>query len=90
MLGVSEDNLYPQQRIELAPGEALIALSGGARDALYPPQQERGMDAVAAVLNDQRCHSADELLETICRLIDTYPGVHAASDRCIVAVRRGE
>jgi sigma-B regulation protein RsbU (phosphoserine phosphatase) len=89
VLGAFEEIRLEEQRLDLAPGDALILYTDGVTEALNGDGEEFGEDRLAAVIAASRDASADETIGAICGALAAFTGgAEPADDVTVVVVRR--
>ncbi len=89
VLGAFEDIVLEEQRLDLAPGDALILYTDGVTEALNGEGEEFGEDRLRAVIAANVGASADETIGAICGALAAFTGgAEPADDVTVVVVRR--
>jgi sigma-B regulation protein RsbU (phosphoserine phosphatase) len=91
VLGLFENVIYEAGRVELRPGDTLLAYSDGVSETWSPDGEEYGEERLCALAREKRDMDASELQEAILRDIETFEeGAAPTDDRTLVVLRRLE
>lgn len=88
LLGADPDASFKLKRGKLRHGELLLVFSQGVRAALRKIDSASAEEAIATALGDIRDRGAEEIVERIRDLVDTYGPTRADADRTVLVVRR--
>ncbi len=77
-----------RQRLDLAPGDALILYTDGVTEALNGEGEMFGEDRLRAVITVSLGGSADEMIGAICGALAAFTGGAEPADDVTVVVRR--
>lgn len=89
LLGMSADALYRRGRVELGPGDIVLAYSDGVIEARNDDDQDFGCERLEAHLRGARRGSADMLLFSVLAALQDFAAPHAlADDTSLVVIRQ--
>jgi sigma-B regulation protein RsbU (phosphoserine phosphatase) len=89
VLGLFENVTYEAGRVELRPGDTLLAYSDGVSETWSPEGEEYGEERLSALARERRGIDAASLQEAILRDIETFEaGAAPTDDRTLVVLRR--
>jgi serine phosphatase RsbU (regulator of sigma subunit)/pSer/pThr/pTyr-binding forkhead associated (FHA) protein len=89
VLGLFEGVPYEAGRVEMRPGDTLLAYSDGVTETWSPEGDEFGEDKLSALAVDSRGLEAQALQDEILREIERFEaGARATDDRTLVVLRR--
>ena len=90
VLGAFEDIVLEEQRLDLAPGDALILYTDGVTEALNGEGEMFGEERLWDVIAGSQDGNADETIGAICGALAAFTGgAEPADDVTVVVVRRG-
>jgi sigma-B regulation protein RsbU (phosphoserine phosphatase) len=88
-LGILEDATFIQSSIQLAPGDQLLIFSDGVNESMSTIYEELGLDAIAALFENNPSASAQVSVERVLAAINTHAkGAEQSDDITCVALRR--
>jgi serine phosphatase RsbU (regulator of sigma subunit)/pSer/pThr/pTyr-binding forkhead associated (FHA) protein len=89
VLGLFEGVPYEAGRVEMRPGDTLLAYSDGVTETWSPEGDEFGEEKLSALAVDRRRLNAQGLQDEILREIERFEaGARATDDRTLVVLRR--
>ncbi len=89
VLGAFEEISLEEQRLDLAPGDALILYTDGVTEALNDEGEMFGDERLREVITATQGASADETIDAICGALAAFTGgAEPADDVTVVVVRR--
>ena len=89
VLGAFEEIVLEEQRLDLAPGDALILYTDGVTEALNGEGEMFGEERLWDVIAGSQGGSADETIGAICGALAAFTGgAEPADDVTVVVVRR--
>jgi sigma-B regulation protein RsbU (phosphoserine phosphatase) len=89
VLGLFENVAYEAGRVELRPGDTLLAYSDGVSETWSPDGEEYGEERLCALATAKRDIDAAELQAAILRDIESFEaGAAPTDDRTLVVLRR--
>jgi sigma-B regulation protein RsbU (phosphoserine phosphatase) len=89
VLGLFENVTYEAGRVELRPGDTLLAYSDGVSETWSPDGDEYGEERLSAFAREKRGIDAAELQAAILRDIESFErGAAPTDDRTLVVLRR--
>ena len=90
VLGAFEEIVLEEQRLDLAPGDALILYTDGVTEAVNGEGEMFGEERLWGVIAGSQGGSADETIGAICGALAAFTGgAEPADDVTVVVVRRG-
>jgi PAS domain S-box-containing protein len=88
LLGFDAGARWPRERLEIAPGEAVILYSDGVIDTLGPDRERFGERRFAELLEEGRGDSAAELVERIDQRLLNFQDSEQRDDVAVLVLRR--
>jgi serine phosphatase RsbU (regulator of sigma subunit)/pSer/pThr/pTyr-binding forkhead associated (FHA) protein len=89
VLGIVPGARYSEYRARLEPGDVLVLYSDGVTEATNPAEEEFGEERFAALLAENRCRPAAEIIGAITGAVAHWgAGAPAADDITLVVARR--
>ncbi len=89
VLSILEEFPYAEASVPFRPGDLLVIYSDGITEAVNPAQELFGEARLAAVLEEHRHASAQELIDRIIGAVRAYAGpASQADDMTLVVVKR--
>ncbi|MEA4858719.1 MAG: SpoIIE family protein phosphatase [Solidesulfovibrio sp.] len=79
-LGIMEDAVYTTSRVNLAPGETLVAFTDGVTEAMDPGQRLFGADRLAETLARAAGRSPESLVDAIMDAVRAFAGQAEQAD----------
>jgi sigma-B regulation protein RsbU (phosphoserine phosphatase) len=91
LLGLIDGGEFPETRLQLGPGEALVAFSDGVSEALDPAGQLFTIERLAAALEGRPHASAKEVCDTVLAAVEAFvAGAPQSDDLTLLVLRRAE
>jgi sigma-B regulation protein RsbU (phosphoserine phosphatase) len=89
LLGMAADAFFTRGRVELDPGDVLVAYSDGVTESRNGADEEFGDERFEAQLRLARAGTADAVLFSVLAAVQDFAAPHAlADDTSLVVVRR--
>jgi len=91
LLGLIDGGEFPETRLQLAPGEALVAFSDGVSEALDPSEQLFTIERLAAALAGRPHASAKQVCDTVLEAVEAFvAGAPQSDDLTLLVLRRAD
>lgn len=88
VLGAMDGMRYPEEKILLEPGDALLVYTDGIPEAANAEMEQFGMDRMIAALNANESGSMDDLMEGLKKALNDFVGdAPQFDDTTVLAVR---
>lgn len=88
LLGAFDQVDWHDQRVDLAPGNALVFFTDGVTDAISEGGERYGVERLRVALAGCRADSAEHVVETITGAVAAFQAGEHADDTAILALRR--
>jgi sigma-B regulation protein RsbU (phosphoserine phosphatase) len=89
VLSILEEFPYKEAKVDLAPGDILVAFTDGITEAINPNQEQFGEARLAALIEKHRAEPAAELVESIIRGVREHAaGAPQMDDITLLVVKR--
>lgn len=88
ILGVFDNAIFPAERLQLAPGDTVVAYSDGLTEAARPDGQDFGVGRLVAEVTAAQLDPLPDIVSRVMAAIRAFSGAEALlDDATIVAVR---
>ena len=87
-IGIQEDNLYKESRLELNSGDTLFLYTDGVTEAMNPQKELFGEERLASLCSKSAHRSAEELIHTVVGEVRTFEeGAEQSDDVSVLALQ---
>jgi sigma-B regulation protein RsbU (phosphoserine phosphatase) len=86
-VGIFPDSAYPQEAIQLNPGDLILAYTDGVTEAVNPAGDEWGAESLRKSVVGSEARCAADIVDAVFTSMDEFSQGHQTDDATIVVVR---